>query len=770
MDRLEPSRMLKQYRIVAPLGEGGMGEVYLAEDTALGRKVALKVLRGDGDDEPGRLRRLIREAKATSALNHANIAQIYELGEADGIHFLVLEYVKGQTLRSSHEVPLPRLIDIAIDVARGLTAAEAAGVLHRDLKPGNIMVDESGHAKILDFGIARIQRIQDETVTQLTRAGAVVGTVAYMSPEQLLGRDLDCRSDLFSLGVVLYEMASGKAPFQAATMPEMLVKIIHEAPAPLALADPVDGPQFAAIVARCLQKDRAHRYPSASALLADLEKLRLDRLIREKSAMAPQHRRLRLLAAAATAAALIAVSAILFHGGDARSIAVLPLENRTGDPKLDHVAEGLTTGLIDDLAQLRRLRVMSYDAVRKYRGASADPKKIGAALKVASLITGGIFREGDSDRVQLQLVNARNGAGVWGFSKPTSSSRYLSVRHEVTEEVLRRLGSPGGLAAEPSAAREQAYDLYTQALYVFYDERSRSAAKMISLLKEAIEADPSYALPHAYLSFAYLATANSGTQPTNLMLPQAEAEAVKAVALEPGSPDAHFVLGYVKAWDAKWAEAEAELRRAIEINPSHQASYYIYAAFVLTPEGRVSEAEQAIGRALELNPLGDSVNHFKGRILYYERKYPEAESQFKSILVRDPDRLFAHLSLGAVYLETSRYREAIQEMNLPPYSPGGNARQLVDLAWACAAAGEKDRLAPLLSEIEERMKNSYISPGDLAYLYAALGEKDRAMEALSRALEDRDPTALFAKVDPALDPLRSSPRFHEILHRLNLEE
>jgi TolB-like protein/tRNA A-37 threonylcarbamoyl transferase component Bud32 len=783
MKTLQPGRMLKQYRLIALLGSGGMGEVYLAEDTSLERKVAVKVLREGTEDEADRLRRFSREAKATSTLNHANIAQIYDFGEDGGISFLVLEYVEGQTLRvlrDKGEIAWRYLLDLAIDIASGLAAAESKGVLHRDLKPSNIMVTDSGQAKILDFGLAKIERIQDETVTEITQTGAVVGTTAYMSPEQALGRDMDYRSDIFSFGVVLYEMATGRLPFQGKTRTEILVSIVQHEPEPVAFENQVDGSKLAAIIGRCLKKDREQRYPSAAELLRDLQQLRLEGMIRNSSTggvilESPSRRRRRALIAAVAAVAILAAGYAALHalaGRDTRSIAVLPLENQTGDAKLDYVADGLTATLIDDLSRLPHARVMSYDAVRPYKGKPGGAREAGAALKVAAVVTGRLIGDANSNQVQVDLVDAKSGAELWGHVYNRDAGRLLAIQQEISREVSERLGATGRplAGAQPNAAREQAYDLYIQAIYAFHESTAESVNRATVLLRRAIEMDPTYALPHAWLGFAYLAAINSGTQPTTMVLPQARAEALKALSLDQSLPDAHYVLGYAKACDFDWNGAESEFKLALAINSNHLQSHQTYALFVLAAQGRIDDALAENGRALDVNPQGNPANVFKGRILYYAHRYADAASTFQAGIVRDPGYFWFHVGLGEVYVATARFPEAVAEINTPPYRTGGSARQLAMLAWAHAVQGDKQALGPLLNEIEERGKQSYIPPGTLAKIFGALGNKDRAFAALQQAYQDRDPVVIVLKVDPGFDPLRSDPRFHDVLRRMNLEK
>jgi len=778
---------LKQYRILRQLGAGGMGEVYLAEDTVLERQVAIKVIKKEVAGEGDQLRRFLREAKATSALNHPAIAQIYGMGEDEGMHFLVLEYIPGQTLReleAAGPISLERMIEIAIDIASALAAAESSGIVHRDLKPANIMISDSGQTKVLDLGLAKVQTvIDDRTVTEITREGAVVGTMAYMSPEQALGHDLDYRSDIFSLGVILYEMAARQHPFNGQTATELLVNIVHQTPAPLQLNDPVEGARFASIIGRCLEKDRERRYPSAAVLLKDLQQLRLERLIRESQASMPplpagvlaptrRHTLVWAAGAAAVAATAGAYAGYRWLAADSvRSIAVLPFENQTGDAKLDYVAGGLTTTLIDDLSRLPHMRVMSYEAVQPFKGKPVDSQTAGTALKVAAMLKGQLMSDGASMRVQVDLVDVRSGAELWGHAYNQDLQRLLSIQQEISREVSEQLGvrRQRTAARAPSEARERAYDLCLQASYALHEPTAESAAGQAALLRQAIQDDPSYALPHVYLSYAYLFAMNAATRPATELLPQARDEALKALALDRNSPDAHAVLGFTEALDFDWSGAEGNFKQSQALNPNLAQAHYVYAVFVLTPRGQVDAALAEVDRALDVNPRSNVARMYKGLILYCARRYTDAERALQDAIAGDPSYFFHHFTLGQVYVAMKRFPEAIEQLNMPPYRTGGNTRQLVELTRAYAAAGDRKRLAPLLEEIEERKKNGYIAPFGLARLYAAMGDQTRAFAALERAYQERDQGMAAVKSDPALDALRGDSRFHELLRKMNLE-
>ncbi|HXB66700.1 MAG TPA: protein kinase [Candidatus Acidoferrales bacterium] len=782
---------LSHYRIIAPLGAGGMGEVYLAEDTKLKRQVAIKVLSGSVLSDPGRRRRFLREARVTSALNHPNVAQIYEIGEEEGTYFLVLEYVEGQTLSSlvrTGPLPVPRIVEIVTQLADALSEAHAKGIIHRDLKPENIMLSLRGQAKILDFGIAKISYSDPESeetrTLSVTLPGSVVGTVAYMSPEQALGRELDPRSDLFSLGVVLYKLASGKLPFTGKSTSEILGNIVHVEPAPLALNDDT-GRKLAAIIWKCLAKDPDRRYQSAGELLADLQPLHHEPVVQQSAGLIAsrqtrralwmlQHPALALSPFAAVLVALLAYFAA--HGsvgGRINSLAVLPFENASGDPKLDYLTDGLTESLINDLSRLPGVRTLSYAAVQHQKGKNANPRDAGQQMNVNVVLSGGLVRQGDSPTVRVDLIDVKTGAELWGHHYNRELMALLDVQQEITREVGRRL-QPGAGSAKLRApgkapAGSEAYDLYLRGRFAVNQRTNESIKNGLVYFRQSIDKEPANAQAWAGMAIGYVNMAFTGTQPATIFLPQARAAAAKALTLDPDSVDAHCQMGYLKVLaDYDWRGAEKEFKTALALDPNHALSHELFAMWVLAPTRREAEALSEINHALDADPGSIMVNFHRGFILYYFRRYDEAVKQFERAVAIDPAFLWPHMPLGLTYIEQHRYQEAIAQENTPPYSAGGQSRQLTTLAYAYAVAGDRNGLDPLLKEMEQRAREGYVPPFNMARIYAVLGQKERAFQFLEQGYVDRDPGLVILQVDPTADVFHSDPRYQDLLRRMGL--
>jgi TolB-like protein/Tfp pilus assembly protein PilF/predicted Ser/Thr protein kinase len=768
-----------------------MGEVYLAEDTKLKRQVAIKVLSGSFLSDPGHLRRFLREARATSALNHPNVAQIYEIGEEDGIDFLVLEYVEGQTLSSliqSGPLPVSRIVEIAAQLADALSEAHAKGILHRDLKPENIMIGLRGQAKILDFGIAKILYSDLETeetkTNSVTLPGSVVGTVAYMSPEQVLGRELDPRSDLFSLGVVLYKLACGKLPFTGKSNQEILGNIVHVDPAPLGLHDDT-GRRLASIIRKCLAKALDRRYQSAGELLGDLQPLHHDTVTQQSPGLTAsgrtrsafwilRHPVLALSPLAAVLAALLAYFAT--HGslgGRINSLAVLPFENASGDAQLDYLTDGLTESLINDLSRLPGVRTLSYAAVQRQKGTNANPRDAGQQMRVDVVLTGGLVKQGNSPTVQVDLIDVKTGAELWGHHYNRELMALLDVQQEISREVGRWL-QPGASSAKLRApgkapAGNQAYDLYLRGRFAVNQRTNESIKNGLDYFRQSIDKDPAYALAWAGMAIGYVNMVFTGTQPATIFLPQARAAAGKALALDPDSVDARCQMGYLKVLaDYDWKGAEKEFKTALALNPNHALSHELYAMWVLAPMRREAEALSEIDHALDADPRSIMVNFHRGFILYYFRRYDEAVKQFQRAVAIDPAFLWPHMPLGLTYIEQHRYQEAIAQENTPPYSAGGQSRQLTTLAYAYAVAGDRNGLDPLLKEMEQRAREGYVPPFNMARVYAVLGQKEKAFQFLEQGYVDRDPGLVILQVDPTADAFRSDPRYGDLLRRMRL--
>ncbi len=784
---LLPGQALSHFRIVRPLGAGGMGEVYLADDLTLDRPVAIKVLLQNAYSCPEGLQRFRREAKTTSALAHPNVAHIYEIGEAEGICFLVLEYVEGETLRhfaKSGAIELTRFLQFAIELADALAYAHARGIVHRDLKPGNIMVTLSGHAKVLDFGIAKILH-NDRTEeiardSSLTQAGSVMGTVSYMSPEQALGREIDQRSDLFSLGTIYYEMLAGRLPFLGRNTAEIVDNIIHQKPEPLALADPELEAEFSPIVFQCIEKDQNHRYQSASELLEDLKELQRKFIVRASSARRPASRlpsNIRLAVYAALALMILVVFGYFYLSHDpkgaVRVLAVLPLENGTGDPKLDYLARGATQTLINDLSRWPSLRILTYAAVQNFEGKKPELKTIGKALGAQVLLTGTVTERDGVLQVHADLSNAATGAEIWGHDYHRNPQEMVDIEQEISQEVFRIL-KPRGRALQrysDTPATAEAYDLYLKGRAGVAQINPASTKDAVAYLRQATLKDPTYAPAFAALSSAYIRLITFGNQPATMLLPEASLAAAKAVALDQDLAEPHANLGFVKALgDYDWDGAEKELKAAFALNPYDADSHRWYAFFVLLPQGREREAMAEIDRALDLAPDWAILTFTKGLMLFFFRHPEEAMRLLEPAVARDPNSLLLHIALGRVYQQMGRTREAMRQLNMPPYRPGGYIQQLDNLTYGWAANKDAKALAPLLAELEQRARQSYVPPYFLAKIYGVLGQNEQAYALLDQAVEDHDFQMFPIKVDPTADVLRSNPRFDSVLRKMRLKK
>jgi eukaryotic-like serine/threonine-protein kinase len=776
---LSPGVALSHYRIIGTLGAGGMGEVYLAEDLKLDRRVAIKVLAPSFSSDPDRLRRFLREAKTTSALNHPHIAQIYEIGEEDGASFLVLEYIEGDTLRDMiNQGPLPvsQVVKLALELADALAEAHSRGIIHRDLKLENIMVTRRGHAKILDFGLAKVHTPEGEAPSEhtlsLTNAGTVVGTVNYMSPEQALGREVDGRSDLFSLGIVLYRIASGNQPFSGQTATEILSNIIHVAPPPMKDEGNPAGPELTAVILKCLEKDPAKRYQSANDLSVDL-RLISAHLQREGSSptatmVVPKaSRRSKTLVWAVAIVILIAAAALAwkqFGGRHSVAIAVLPIVNSTGDPQQEYLASGLTESLIDDLQRVAGLRAISFSNIQRFE--RNNPRDAAQRMHADAVLSGELVNQA----IHMSLIDVKNGNELWQHQYTRVMMAMLDVKQEIVHEVSRSLEREDVSSPKKGAAESAGYDLYLKGRYAVNQRTNESIQQGLDDLKKSIEMNPSYAPAFVGLAHGFVNLAFTGTQPATLFFPSAVDATQKALVLDPKLVDAHCEMGYLKALsDYDWVGAEREFQAALALNPDDASSHELYAMWVLAPTGRRAKALTEIDRALNDDPQSIMVSFHKSWILYEFREYPDARAQLEKTIGLDPDFLFSHLVLGLTLLQQGQNAEAETAANALSYTAGGNARQLTTLAYVMARTGNHEKLDPLLREIEARMQHGYEPPFNVARIYAALGQMDRAFQLLNQAYTDRDPGLIPMPVDPTGDVFRADPRYDALLRKMNLK-
>jgi serine/threonine-protein kinase len=783
------------YQVLSLLGAGGMGEVWLAEDTSLGRKAALKLLPPAFTRDVERVRRFEREARTVSALNHPNILTIYEIGVVEDTHFIATEFIEGQTLRErlrDGRLALPEALDLALQTASALGVAHEAGIIHRDIKPENVMVRRDGLVKVLDFGLAKLNEApvllansSASTFEKLsTEPGAVMGTVAYMSPEQARGQKVDARSDLFSLGLMLYEMLAGQRPFAGLTTSETMAAILRDQPPPLPQHCAEASPELPQIVGKCLAKERAARYQSADELVAALKTLRLDR---HSATAAPPRQpeavkfttwRRPLIAALVTVlvigliALLVSQRAFAPPSAQIKSLVVLPFKPLVAESHDEALELGLADTLITRLSGLRGLNVRPVEAVRKYTQAQTDALAAGREQQADAVLEGRFQRAADRFRVTARLVRVSDGTTIWAGKFDEQFTHLFAVQDGIAERVAEVL-APRLTGVEQQRLTKRptesvpAYQLFQKGRHFWNKRGEANLKKAIAYFREALAADPNYAQAYAGMADCYMVLSNilSG----NEVLPQAREYATKALALDASLAEAHTTLAAVKMnYDRDWAGAEREHQRALQLNPGFATGHQRYALYLMYV-GRTEESLAEIKRALELDPVSLSINTSLGYRLHYARRYEQAIEHLYKTLELEPNRAQTRSRLGRVYESAGRYAEAIAEFQ--------KARQLEDSAEILAAlgcslgfAGRSSEARAALTELQARARQQYISPFYFATLYIGLGDREQAFAWLNQAEAEHAAEMSGLKVNPLFDSLRADPRWQALLRRMNFPE
>jgi eukaryotic-like serine/threonine-protein kinase len=825
------------YEIIREIGRGGMGKVYLARDTRLGRQVALKLLPPRFTKDAQRVRRLRQEARVASALNHPNIIIIYEIGEVNtangALHFIATEFIEGRTLGAlirSGEVKLSEALEVVMQAAGALSAAHAAGIVHRDIKPENIMLRPDGYVKVLDFGLAKLNEHPANEPTRSdkveTDPGTILGTVSYMSPEQARGLETDARSDIFSLGVVLYEMITGRRPFEGETTADVIAALLGKEPPPLAMDASSASGGLQRLIDRMLSKDCAGRFQTAEELRRAIKALKRelgtpgDYTTREFNSLARLARRLGFAGAddvtaldttespAPTTSSVsllfgwfvrsplrkaiaLATLAVALTGGilgwrwlDLRgapvnsiaalpvtSIAVLPFVNVGNDPQMEYLPDGITESLIGSLSQLPNLSVMARGTVFTYKGRDVDPRRVGDDLKVRAVVTGRVRRKGERLIIRAELADATTGVRLWGDDYEFPMADLLTVEREITHEIREALRPQLGGAKQRSLAKRQsanseAYRLYLLGRHAFLQANPESGEKALAYFKQAIALDPNFALAHAGVSDVYSAISAQILPPSEAM-PNAREAALTAIRLDETLPEAHYSMAMVKIWgDWDRAGAEREFKRAIELNPNFVLAHAQYGS-LLPAEGRFEEALSEARRAQELDPRSHEAGNAVGRILFVARRYDEAVIQFRMRIDMDPNNAGARLYLGRVLSQQGKHQEAISESRRAfEISRHHSFRSW--LAHVYARAGRRNEALKLLRELETLSRQERVSPVYFARIYVGLGDRERALTWLQKAYDEHSDHVLGISVDPAYDPLRSDPRFIKMLRGIGL--
>ncbi|MGH9872469.1 MAG: protein kinase domain-containing protein [Pyrinomonadaceae bacterium] len=825
-ETISPNTTIAHYRIVSKIGAGGMGEVYLAQDTKLDRKVALKILPTELAVNQDRMRRFVQEAKSAAALNHPNIATIHDIGESDGTNFIAMEFIDGQTLREEihqERAPLQKLLKYLQQVAEGLAKAHSAGIVHRDLKPDNIMITRDGHAKILDFGLAKLveqqplatgdsSEVATAVMPQHSSPGAIMGTAGYMSPEQAKAKPVDQRSDIFSFGCVLYEAATGRKPFVGDSMVETLHKIISDPAPAITDSNPNAPAELQRIIRKCLAKEPEKRYqlirdtandleevieelrgvsdiersvvPSTSAGTVAVGSVQSTHSVTQPASSAEyvvsgikSHK----LAVAAVAVLIVGVlgGGYWFWRGrvagsnQITSIAVMPFVNESGNADVEYLSDGMTETLISSLTQLPNLNVKSRSSVFRYKGKDSDPKTVGEELNVQAILIGRVVQRGEQLTLNLELVDVATENAIWSQQYNRKESDLVSLQNEIAREVSSKLKSKLS-SAETSriekayTANAEAYQLYLKGRFQWNKRTGESLKQSVEFFNQAIEKDPNYALAYAGLAESYELFGSYSVALPQEFMPKARAAAVRAIELDDTLAEAHCALAiYLSTFSWNQPAAEREFRRAIQLNPNYPTAHQQFANFCLMAMGRFDESIAEGRRAEELDPLSSVISMDVGANLTRARRFDEAIAQFNRTLALDPNFYAARYALGTAYHANGQYGEAIAEfrkalaLNDDPWVKALLARSL-------AKSGQRDAALKILGELQAESAHRYVSSSGLAIVFAALGEKDKAFVWLEKDIAERSQRPPLFSVNPVFDDLRDDPRFKDLLRRIEL--
>ena len=815
-----------RYEILAPLGAGGMGEVYLALDTRLERKVALKLLLTDFTQDQHRLLRFEQEAKTASALSHPNIITIHEIGECEAKRFITTEYVDGRTVRqmlSGGRLTVSTTLEVGIQIASALASAHDAGIIHRDIKPENVMVRHDSIVKVLDFGLAKLTErtattngSESPTLARLdTDPGTVMGTATYMSPEQARGLRVDARSDIFSLGVVLYEMTAGRPPFNGQTPLDVMTELLSREPQPLNLFAPAVPQEFQRIINKALRKDRDERYQTIKDLLLDLKSLKRELEVTStlphsinssassgakpvasydtaviQSGSSPNLAETEALKGQTTSSAEYIVTQIQLHKRRIGwvllvlvllaasgfyylklredvidSIAVLPLLVTNTDADTQLLSDTLTDSIINHLSQLRNLTVRSRGAVLRYRGQEVDAKQISRELDVHAVLSGRIVQRGENLSVSIALVDARDDRHLWGEQYNRKIADLLLMQQEIAHDVSEKLRLT--LSGEEQR-RIDAHQLSLKGRNAWNKRTAESIQEGLKFFEQAIQADPSYAPAYAGLADCYNMLVNYSVLPGKETFPKAKAAAEKALSLDENLAEAHAALAFIYfQWEWNWLEAERGFKRAIELKPNYAHAHQWYSS-LLAVTGRTDEALATVKRAQELDPFSLIVISHLSWINYLAHRDDDTVKQALQTLKLDPNFFPAHRYQALAQLQQGKYPEAIAEFQKAFALSRGSVLVKAELGHAYAVAGKRNEALQVLSELQQLAGQRHVSAFHLALIHTGLGEKDRAIELLNQAFQERSERMVWLRVDPRFDKLRKEVRFMDLLQRLGL--
>ncbi len=770
-----------RYQIIEELGMGGMGRVYKVHDTEINEKVALKLLKQEIAADERIIERFRNELKIARKVSHKRVCRMYDIGKEEEKYFITMEYVEGEDLKSlireKGKIPKVDVLKLAKQICEGLAEAHELGIVHRDLKPQNIMIDKEGNAKIMDFGIAR--SVEAPGVTQ---TGVMIGTPDYISPEQAEGADTDHKSDIYSLGVILYEMVTGRVPFKGDTALSVALKHKAQLPKDPRKLNPEVSENMSRLILVCMEKDRERRYQRAEELLVDMKNIEegfpLGTKIhpRRKTIFATLIRKKLFIPALVAALAIIAVVVwqLLLKTPSMTSIAVLPFEDLSPQKDEDYLCDGIVEELINRLNKIENLWIPARTSSFSFKGKGLNIQEIGNKLNVDNVLEGSLRKSGTKLRITVRLVDVADNRPIWYESYNRDEGDVFDLQDEISLAIIENLkikllGEEKAGLVKRYTQNLEAYDLYLKGRYFWNKRTEESLMKGIEYFEQAIEEDPNYALAYAGLADSYNILGFYSALPPKEAYQKAKAAALKALELDDALSEAHTSLAYDREYhDWNWLASEKKFQRAIELNPSYAIAHHWYAEY-LAAMGRMDEAIAEKKRALELDPLSLIVNASLGWIFYLARQYDQAIEQLRKTLELDPNFAVAHWLLGQIYEQKEMFKEAIVEFQEAITYSGGNSTILASLGHAYAVAGKRDNAMKVLGKLKELSKRKYVSSYDIAEIYIGIGEKDRAFEWLKNAYEEGARALVFLKVEPRLDSLRSDPRFTALLKKMNLE-
>jgi serine/threonine protein kinase/tetratricopeptide (TPR) repeat protein len=779
------STLANRYEIIEELGKGGMGRVYRVEDTKLKQEIALKLIKPEIASDKKTIERFRNELKTARMISHKNVCRMFDLGEAEGAHFITMEYVRGEDLknliRKMGQLSAGQVLSIAKQVCEGLDEAHRLGVIHRDLKPQNVMIDSEGNPRIMDFGIARSLEAKG-----ITGAGVMIGTPEYMSPEQVEGKETDQRSDIYSLGVILYEMVTGRVPFEGDTPFTIGVKHKSEIPKNPKELNTQIPEDLGRVILKCLEKDKEQRYQSSGEVRTELQNIEkgiptTEKVIPERKPLTSKEITVtfglkKIFVPIIVIVGIIIIGLAIWHllpqkeadisPLDNPSIAVLPFSDLSSKKDQESFCEGMTDEIIAKLSRLQGWKVMNRTSMMRYKNTDRDPKEIGQELDVATILEGSIRKEKDDIRVIAQLIDVEDGFSLWSNTYDRKLDRIFELQNEIAEKIANALQAKitpeqkERILKNPTENLD-AYNLYLKGRSLWRARGKENLEKSIEYFKLALMEDPNYALAYTGISDAYITLANNEYIPSKEGYPKAKEAVLKALELDNTLAEAYNSLAAIMAdYDWDWEGAERENKRAIELNPGYAPAHHWY-AFLLSYMARHDEAVAEIKLAQELDPLSLRINVNVGLLLYLARKYDEAVEVLKKANEMDPNKSAGRGYLRWVYWEKSMYDEALKLF------PEKNNQY--DLGITYTLMGKRDKANQVLDYWIKQSKQEYVSSYSFALFYFALGENNQGFKWLDNAYEEREVWMCYLKVDPKLDSVRSDPRFKELLKKMNLE-